>query len=462
MNCYMCGAKLTTDIICPECGIQVKVYKHIVSVSNKLYNDGLEKAKIRDLDGAAKALNLSIKYNKVNIDAHNLLGLVYYEMGEIVGALSDWIISRNIQPKDNAASYYLDKVYADKNKLDSINKSIRRYNQAVEHCQSGDYDLAIIQLKKVVSTNSGFVRAFQLLALLYIHAKDYKAANSVLKKAIKIDASNTITRRYISEVNEHLEAKQREKRKADVISYKSGNETIITPRNSYRESTPLSNTFNIIIGIVIGVMVTGFLIVPSVKQNAKAGANTSVIEANEEVAEKDATITSLNADIDELNDQINKLENDVKLSDKTIDSYSNLLVAYQHYNDKELTLAGESLRKVKKKLLNGSAKEIYETINEDVSVTYYKELYEDAVNAYNRFDYTTAVTNLKEILESDEEYHDGDALYYLGQCYYKQAKYKKAYSTYEKVVELFPGTVKARNAQTQMDEIDAMDDIEEE
>ena len=40
---------------------------------------------------------------KYNIHARNLLGLVYFETGEVVAALSEWVISKNMQPENNIA-----------------------------------------------------------------------------------------------------------------------------------------------------------------------------------------------------------------------------------------------------------------------------------------------------------------------------------------------------------------------
>ena len=37
MKCYNCGAKLGRENICPECGVNVKIYKKIVMAS-KLEN----------------------------------------------------------------------------------------------------------------------------------------------------------------------------------------------------------------------------------------------------------------------------------------------------------------------------------------------------------------------------------------------------------------------------------------
>ena len=76
MKCYNCGAKLGRENICPECGVNVKIYKKIVMASNEYYNDALAKASVRDLSGAIESLKTSLKFNKLNIDARNLLGLI--------------------------------------------------------------------------------------------------------------------------------------------------------------------------------------------------------------------------------------------------------------------------------------------------------------------------------------------------------------------------------------------------
>ena len=110
MDCYNCGAKLGTGELCPNCGINVKIYKRIIMASNAYYNDALEKAGVRNLSGAIESLKVSLRFNKLNIDARNLLGLVYFEMGEVVAALTEWVISKNYMPKNNIASRYLDEI----------------------------------------------------------------------------------------------------------------------------------------------------------------------------------------------------------------------------------------------------------------------------------------------------------------------------------------------------------------
>ena len=67
MNCYKCGSVLGSGRLCLRCGADVTIYKKIVRISNSCYNAGLEKAKVRDLTGAAEMLSKSLQFDKKNI-----------------------------------------------------------------------------------------------------------------------------------------------------------------------------------------------------------------------------------------------------------------------------------------------------------------------------------------------------------------------------------------------------------
>ncbi|MEI3280738.1 MAG: hypothetical protein V8R46_08445 [Eubacterium ramulus] len=87
MNCYYCGAHLDSMGTCPSCETHVRVWKKIVSISNKLYNDGLERAQARDLTGTLGYTSFGVfVILPSTVQARNLLGLV--QGGEIVKARS--------------------------------------------------------------------------------------------------------------------------------------------------------------------------------------------------------------------------------------------------------------------------------------------------------------------------------------------------------------------------------------
>ena len=172
-------------------------YNKIIRVSNALYNDGLERAKVRDLSGAIQSLRKSLQYYKANTQARNLLGLIYYEMGEVADALSEWVFSRSLEPKGNPAEKYLEEIQSNRSQLNAVNQTIKKYNQALLYCQQDSKDLAIIQLKKVLSMNPGLVKGYQLLALLYMEEGKYELARKELWAAAEIDTNNGTDRKSV-------------------------------------------------------------------------------------------------------------------------------------------------------------------------------------------------------------------------------------------------------------------------
>ena len=160
MRCPRCNAEVSfKKDRCDNCGQELRNYRRVLSASNICYNRGLEQAKVRDLSGAIASLHKSLKFNKLNTSARNLLGLIYFEEGEIVSALSEWVISKHFQEEHNEADYYIGLIQSNPNRLETYSQMVKKYNSALFAAQNGDEDMAIIQLKKVVSTNPKFIRA---------------------------------------------------------------------------------------------------------------------------------------------------------------------------------------------------------------------------------------------------------------------------------------------------------------
>lgn len=448
MKCFNCGTVLDEGTECPKCGIDVKVYKKIVMTSNYHYNVGLEKAGVRDLTGAIEALKKSLQMNKLNTDARNLLGLIYFEMGETVDALSEWVISRNYQKANNIAEEYLREVQNNPSRLDTINQTIKKYNQALLYCKQESRDLAIIQLKKVISLNPRLVRGHQLMALLYMEEGRYEQAKKVLRNAAKIDEGNTITLRYLKEINERMksDATAKKPKKSDLISYQSGNDTVIMPAH-FKDTTAMQTVINIVIGVVLGVCVTGFLLIPNIRQQAQSNANESLKEVNNDLTTKEQSISSLESKVDELTKEAEDAKKQAEASDSKLASYDQLLSAYAAFTENDMEAAGTALGNVTKDDLSKSSQTVYDEINGKVNEQYAKTLYEQGYAAYNRGNYETAIENLLKVVEIDETYRDSYAVYYLAQSYRRNGDLDAASTYYQKVIEQVPGTERARTAQ---------------
>lgn len=137
-----------------------------------------------------------------NIQARNLLGLVYFETGEVVSALSEWVISKNLQPTRNQASEYINKLQANPNKLAAINETIKKYNHALLLCREGHEDMAAIQLRKILAQNSKLIKDIIFWHLSRSKTKNGTAREESSKKAARIDKTNTTTLRFLREVDE--------------------------------------------------------------------------------------------------------------------------------------------------------------------------------------------------------------------------------------------------------------------
>lgn len=454
MVCYRCGQDVGRAKRCPNCGADLAVFWKVLHISNAYYNQGLEQVGVRNLSGAIVSLKNSLKFNKNNIDARNLLGLVYYEMGEVVNALSEWVISRSCQPENNLANRYLNEIQQDQGRLNSVNQTIKKYNQALHYCRQDSRDLAVIQLKKVLSLNPKFVKAHQLLALLYMQDGKLEQAKKTLRNAGKIDTNNTTTLRYLKEVNKKLKEKNPSKKQQkddDLISYQSGNETIIMPKR-FKESSIGASLVYILIGLLVGTAVTACLIVPSVKNQAKVEAQKQLLEASDTISSNGQTIKDLEKKVSDLQDQLEDETENNKKTKEQISTYENLLSAYVAYHgENDVETAGKTLEKVKTKYLSQKSKTIYTALNEEVQEKYLAKLYRDGYSAYSHGKYEDSVKLLKQIVDEDEDYNDGSAAYYLAQSYRRGGDLESAKPYYQYVIDNHPDTERARTSQNYVD-----------
>lgn len=465
MVCYSCGCRLSEHDFCTGCGADVSLYKRVIFASNYFYNQGLEKATVRDLTGAIACLRQSVKLNKNNIDARNLLGLVYFEMGEVVAALSEWVISKNLRAQKNIADDYIEMIQSNQARLDSINQTIKKYNQALAYCYHDSLDLAVIQLKKVLSYNPNYIRAHQLLALLYIKGEEWEKAKKELAKCSKIDTNNTTTLRYLKEVEHMLTPEEpakntgvRKNKKEETVRYRSGTETIIQPVN-VREKSGVSSLINLGIGVIIGLAIAVFLILPARVQNAKADIDNELRTVSEQSDAKTATIDEQTQKIKNLeaaNASLQaELENYVG-TDGALQATDNLLLAVNAYLEEETEIekVGTYLDVITDEEITGSTsafRSLYGTLLSVVGPQLSQTYYTEGMAQYKDENYLSAITSLEKAVHYDAD--NRNALFNLANAYRRNDEIDKAKEAYARVIELFPGTESASRSNTHLAEI---------
>ena len=420
--------------------------KKLVYQSNYWYNDGLKRARIRDMSGAIGSLKKSLQYNSENIAARNLLGLVYYGRGEVGEALVEWILSKNFQSHENIATYYRKKLQENPTELEKVNQAIRKFNQSLDYCYQDGEDLAIIQLKKVVDAHPTFLKAYQLLSLLYIHTQQYGKAKHTLKAAHKLDTTNDITLRYMHEMNElrrKRAIKQAEKKeeKPQTVTYNIGNETIIQPASSgVKENAGLMTVINIIIGIVVGVAVMWFLIMPAVNRSTADRTNKQVREFSDQIAEQEAQISALQTELESYRATSEETENAQQTAKSTLDSYEIVLSMYDHYLNQDMSDSAmvEELLKVNADSLGTLGREQFDTMTGDIYSRYSEVLYSTAQENFQVANYADAITNLSTVMQMNEGYDDGQAMWLLAQAYEASGDTENANTWKQKVEENYP------------------------
>lgn len=473
MICYQCGCTLSEHDFCTNCGADVALYKRIIYISNRFYNDGLERAGVRDLTGAITSLRQSLKFDKNNVEARNLLGLVYFETGEVVAALSEWVISKNLRPKKNIADDYISMIQTNQNRLDTINQTIKKYNQALTYCNQDSLDLAVIQLKKVLSLNPKFIRAHQLLALLYINSEEWERAKRELTKCLEIDTNNTATLRYLKEVDEMLLPEEgvknssKKKKTEEVVKYQSGNETIIQPVNM-KEGRGVTSLLNLGIGLAIGIAIAFFLILPARIQTAKAGIDEELRKVSEQSDTKTATIDELQQQLGELQTQNEALQQDLTAymgKDGTLQSVESLMKAAGAYltDPEDVTVVADYLSEIEEERAeegeheNSEAFEsLYNTLLALVGPQVAESYDEDGHAAFWAGNYEGAIPNLEKAFQYDAT--NGQALFDLANSYYRMGENQKAKEIYQQVIELFPNTEKADKSQGFLAEIEGAEE----
>lgn len=355
--CPHCGAQVRKNGYCSECYLPLSMLKKAQNTSNYYYNIGYDRTSARDLSGAIESLLQALRYNKRNVPARNLLGLIYYEMGEAVQAMSEWVMSINYQQENNLATKYLKELKKDPARLESVDQLARKFNMAIQYAHSEDYDLSILQLKSALSDNPHFVKGYLLLALLYIGTDNYEKARVTLRRVLKIDKANSLAVHYLREMGD-TEENIIEMRKQNVdndglLDDDYLEEIVVTEdgrapkkiekKNLFQEIKAKKDTsvvrtgqfgqvslakysgLYMLLGLVFGVLLFSFFILPGQKKKLRVENEQLIKTYSEELAGKNSTINSLSAEVDSLTKQIDTLQNGAAQGETDLPDYSNVV-----------------------------------------------------------------------------------------------------------------------------------------
>ena len=419
LNCKHCGGSIAVTGYCTRCGLKIDYVNKALNSSKYYYNIGLDKARVRDMTGAEEALRLALKYDKMNIDARNLLGLVYYETGEIVQALSHWVVSVNYFDGKNVAKRYIKEIKSNPHRLEAVNNVTRKYNQALVYAKQGSKDLAFIQLRKVLSDNSRFIQGYLLLALLFIDEGRDDKARKALKRVIKIDRTNPVAVRYFNELGhtdeEIMSFRDYPQEDYDVDALFVDDQKKLIAGNSevdfdgdpvpvgrYKDINFYKYSIAYIIaGVVLGLAAMWTLIIPNRDKAADNSQRDLQITFSQEIADKNVTISELQHQVDSMTTKLQNAETETKSLQSQISKYGDY--ASQVLSDDN------------------------------------KARVQSAISKYENMSYEAAIEDLNRVLQDTP--NSDVALYYKGMCYLKLSDENNATLVFNQLVENCPNSV---------------------
>lgn len=322
---------------------------------------------------------------------------------------------------------------------------------ALDYARNGTDDMAIIQLKKVLNQNPNFIKAYQLLTLLYTKNGQYERAKRTIKKSMKIDKCNPLSIRYLREINEYIEDekkndpdKRMERRRSlrGVMvdrPYLSGNDTIMPKENFKDALTGAQSIMYVIVGILLGAALVYFIVTPARISSVTSKVNDTKVEYNQKIAIKNSTISELQNQVETLKSDKKKLKTSLAQytgTGNTISSnYSNLLEAVQYFIAKDYTKSATALENVdgKMKMDSESFTSVYNTLNSNLSSKVEQLAFNAGMDAYESADYNEAIKQFTKALDANAE--NDEAMYYLGYSYRRKGDSTNAKKWFKEIVD---------------------------
>lgn len=465
MRCPECGFETGFDV-CPNCKTDLNVQKKACLISDRLYNAALERAQINDLSGAAEMLERALEYSKHNIEARNLLGLVYGSLGRHFDALRQWVISFNFKKTENIAADYIDSLKKNYRTLEKYNEAIKLYNKALGDLKIKSDDIALIKLRRATDIHPGFVDALNLLALCYMSQGQPDKALETVNLVLDTDCRNFKALKYLSELQP---AAHRVKHYDKISSY--GAETLIAKDTQHKTFNPkyarnlnaafsfkFSHAVFFAVGALLVCIIYSLYVVPPKqdvidKNRTEIERLTNEMSSNDalrqaEITAKQSEIDSLKAQIADLNADIVNLDADLHRADTMQRiNYAKGLVNEQKYEEAVSYIEGLSTE---------GLPEEYAALIAEIKATAYPKLeaafYNMGISEYNRKNYDEAIVLLeKSVLYSNEASQTADdSLYFIGRSYENKSDIPSARKYFERVVNDYPASNQAGNAKSKL------------
>ncbi|QNU68243.1 tetratricopeptide repeat protein [Ruminiclostridium herbifermentans] len=347
----------------------------------------------------------------------------------------------------------IEKFAPNSGKTDKVINSVELYNKAIEYLKSGNEDIAMIELKKVVSINPVFYEAINLLGLCYACTNQLDKAEELFRSIVEKEnnaikaadylnfisiSENASNKKIVKSKNKlaNNTLKKQVKEPVQKNSYISNDvlaENIVLEKIGSQLKKPFTavifSVFSLICLIAAIILFIGTAKetrdVDAAEQNA-AGQQQQVMAENNSVAELDRLKEQLEA----ANTKLRRYEISTQIS-----QISAL------YNQKKYIEAADNLMSLNVDEFSEDLKEKYSSIKDKVLLGAANQLVTDGNTLYKNKKYAEAVKKLEKLFVLGDNWDFADkALYILGKSYVEVNDLQKAAVTYEKLIKEYPNS----------------------
>lgn len=455
--CPYCGNIIQQENICSVCHSNIEWVNKIYNKSNLYYTRGYYCAKNRELSKAIIYLKRATFFNKFNTQARNLLGLVYFQRGDMGEALKQWIISISLDKQDNRAQKYLAKMQNTLSHFEEYKDAIMLYNRALRYIKQKNNDMAIIRLKKAVHLNPRFLDARCLLALCYIKQKDYYKAHKEIVSVLEVDQSDEKALRYLNQINNE---DIRKKTHDLVVSRVTGaeNETTQKPNKIINRGYYLRNyVIYFVIGAVCMLIIQLGLIYPNINKNLNQQIKqheAKQIELTNDIEKITSETDQKIKQLQEENEKLKEENSSLKTSSDKLTQQQKLSSAKELSDQRNFKESAEVIYTIAASVLDEEQKQEYEDLKSKVYKKAAEEFYYEGNRLYNNNDFINARVNLeKAMLFMSDPYISRKTLYYMGLIEQHDGNIEKAKHYYNLLITNYSGTKEASNAKNNLSEM---------
>ncbi len=342
---------------------------------------------------------------------------------------------------------------------EKIIDSVKAYNKAIEYLRTGSEDIAMIELKKVVSVNPDFYDAVNLLGLCYAYTNQMDKAEELFGKVVKGEDNVIRAADYLNYLNLGEDGSSR--KKSRLKANKSPVQKVLKPEEVKREPVKKSGfseeevqaeylLFRKIgsvmkrpeIALTFSILSIAFLIVAmiffylTIRQEKPADIDSEPTTGNSSV--------TVNADYEKALAQNKELQEQLDSANaklKQVQLSSDISQASSLYSQKKYEAAADKLLSVPAGELGADLKKKYDSIKGDVLKKAANQLTTEGNSLYNSKKYPEAVKKLEKVFVYGSNWTFGDkTLYILAKSYVAADQKQKGAETYQKLIEQYPSS----------------------